>query len=750
VTILAIDIDDIIKEFAPENKGKEKIDITDFIHDLVAEVENTPNIITAQEESNKALLKVINTGKIEIDKSLTANFGKATKPENLEKPVRADSIFEDTAVEDTPSSKVPLFVSPLSNTGKSQSFRNKFPGVQPDNVEVTEEVSNSGKIKISIAKKIRNTTAKIKRPVRPADADNIPVIKNSLKEQLKLTTTKVTHTFFVSLISCYVSFAAVIDLPILKVLEKSSPFNFSFVQLVLGLYVLVFAFDIVADGIKSFFTLRANYNTLPVFSLIACLIATGFSTLFPDYLKHMEIYMSVALLAMLFALIARYKILKHAEASIDILMSDNRKYTLDIVKDEDVAVKLSKAGDIIAVKNEAKYLKDVEKSLVKTNIAGKFYAMYATVFLLVSIAAAFVCYFIDTGNISQKQSLAQIFTDISLLLLSVTSVATPLILYLPMDKAAKVLNSHGGIFNHFGLVEKLSETNTLLLDIKDIIPYTSIDVGKMTLTDAVRKDEIISYLASLLIWSDSLLSNHFLQVLKDNENIFDGDWKKAVYRIDDFEYAGEGGYKGSIKGKSLYFGNREYMTLNDIHNIPTVVDIEANVDKNDTIFYFAIGNRVVAYFGVEYDVESMTEIYVQRICKQHKKGKITLHIHSNDCNISANLLSRLFNLDENCFSILPVKRFDDYEKQTAVKDVASAYMVTDGRFVSTAETIIQSRKIGDNINVGAIIQTFLSFLFLILCSTCILFTQSINPLMLLLFNVLQTLLMFLAVNGRSK
>jgi hypothetical protein len=720
---LAVNLEDIIAEFSPKSESEKAAEKMKKEND-VPEIENPEVVPERVLETSQEILKIINTGQIKLEEKIE------------EKPVRADSFFDT----------LPL---PGGTLGV-KNYTDRFPNVRykTDTADFDEEISNSGKIKISIAQKIKERTSEIAKVLRrPQDADNLPYISENIKKNLTKCTAKMYQTLVIAVISCYISFASIIDLPILKILKKDAAFNYAGVQLILGLVVFAFTFELIIDGLKSLFTLRANYNTLPAFSLIAGIAAALFFTVHPKYLAESELFMPIALLAVFFALFARYKILKNAVSSIKILMEDNPKHTLDIIKDEDVAVKLGKAGSIITLKNESKYLKDVEKSLINTDIAGKYYSIFAPILLVISIAAAIICVEFQPYKLTQYEVMSQLFVNIPLLLLSVTAVASAVIFYSPMDKAAKVLNTHGSIFNHFGLVEKLSETNTLLVDFKEIMPYNLVNVGKLNLTEEGKKEETIPYLTSLIMWSDSILSVHFLQLLK---NEYPDDYKKYVYRISQFENVGEGGFRGSIKGKTLYFGNREYMELNRIYNMPTTLDVDETVGDVDSILYFAIGTRVVAFFGVDYNVDGTTKHYVQRITRPMKNNRVSLRVFSKDCNITQNLLSRIFEVDEDAFSIISTTYFGEYEKQTAVREVSSAYMVTDGKFSSVAETILQSRKIGNNINIAASIQAFLSIVILAFCFICILFEQSVNPLLLFGLNIIQGILLLFAVNWKNK
>ena len=229
------------------------------------------------------------------------------------------------------------------------------------------------------------------------------------------------------------------------------------------------------------------------------------------------------------------------------------------------------------------------------------------------------------------------------------ALATPVATLVGLSLGAK----RGILFKEAAQLETMAKVDILVLD-----KTGTITVGK----PEVVKEHIYDGFDAHLLYSLVKSSNHpvasgVLSYLKDTND----DLEESVF--DEFTQIPACGISATLKDKKFFGGNLKLMNNNDI---------EVDFKSDNTLFYFAIDNKVVAIFELSDKIKSDAKDVVKNLAK---RGIETIMLTGDNAH-SAKKVASLVGIENVLYEQTPEDKSELIAKLH--KDSKNVVMVGDG------------------------------------------------------------------------
>jgi Cu+-exporting ATPase len=241
-------------------------------------------------------------------------------------------------------------------------------------------------------------------------------------------------------------------------------------------------------------------------------------------------------------------------------------------------------------------------------------------------------------------------------------------------------------------VEDFYDTNSLIVNAKDIFPKGSINISALKLFSNAKVDETLIYAISLANKVDSILAPTLLEILDGNLDM--------LCEVENCSYEDGLGICGWIDNKRVLMGNRELMETHNIENLPTKSkEMELVGSKRDCIYISVSGNLSLMLI-----VDIIPNHKVAQDLQAIQKHGIALAITSCDSLVSINKLSYIFGIDGENVKIIPSEVFEETREYFTDKPKCSTSIVTNGDIGMMVNLLLATKKIHAKAIVGNILN----------------------------------------------
>jgi len=273
-------------------------------------------------------------------------------------------------------------------------------------------------------------------------------------------------------------------------------------------------------------------------------------------------------------------------------------------------------------------------------------SVFVPVVLVISVITFLVWFFVGPEPLLANSLLAFV---------SVLIVACPCAMGLATPTAVMVSTGRGassGILVKNGeTLEKACKVNRIIFD-----KTGTLTTGNLTVEETTVSTENLSYVASLEALSEHPLANALVEYAKENG--------AEITDVTDFENIEGEGVVGTINGKTVIAGKREFLISNKIN---------ADVSEfKGSHVYVAIDGEYVGFFGI---TDFVKEDAKETINLLQKRG-VTPVIVSGDNEKSVKIVADKIGIREYHSSISPKGKLDILQEYRAKGDIVA--MVGDG------------------------------------------------------------------------
>ena len=534
-----------------------------------------------------------------------------------------------------------------------------------------------------------------------------------------------------SLFSLYIAFANDFGWPIIETFKRTSAESFVFTNIALGLVSAFVSYTVLISGIKKLFKRNADCDSIAALGIGSSLISSLLLFINPGIMqtKSYHIYMSAAILGLLFNTLGKLLIVNRTERNFRYVAGEYDKFAVTNVLNEDIASKFTKGALLndfpeLATMRKTEFNNNFLEHSYSMDIADKYSRKYAPILLVFSIFVGLLALIFDKNASGVSQKILAGFATFSGTISIAASFALMLVVNLPLARASRRFLRSAGVMLGYSAVEEFADTNSILIDARQLFPEGMINLVNLKAMSATPIEDSILMAASLSCQAGSVLQSMFYNMLRGKTEM--------LYPVESYIYEDGLGLSGWIDNQRILFGTRELMENHSIEGLPPLAK-EKQYTKGYIPIYLSISGVVSTLFVITINSSISVKKWLQVLENQN----ITTVIRSVDGFISLNLMSELFDISPDSLKLLPFRYHDEYEEQTGFIPKTSASMLCSGHFPSFAMLISGAKKLQFITSLGMTIQLAAALLGLIIALVMLLVGSfsSLSASVVILYNI---------------
>lgn len=565
--------------------------------------------------------------------------------------------------------------------------------------------------------------------LEPINDYNSPRDRDSILESLAAKTHKLSvRTMATGVITVIMLFFAVLEAMNLVPAMLSDTYTMLTLLSAMTCIVLFFNLNTLGNGLRGLFRFQPDAD----FPITAATVFVGvqvvYAYLSPDLIAEgLPVYPMALAFGFLCNNIGKQALLRRVHVNFEFLISNGLKYTVQDIEDQkdtqsmcqgllmgDPVVKHSVITEFPTNFLEIAYKKEPADVLSKK---------IAPFTILISIAIGAAAYIMNQ-NLSLAISASACAACISVPVISLLASNTALL------SMSKKIKANGAMVNGFHGAQQAEDANAIVFDAADLFPAGSCDLHGIKTFGGMRVDDAILQTAAVIINAKGPLQDVFDKVIVGKQSI--------LPEVDSLVYEERMGISGWIYGKKILVGNRQLLINHGVKVPPE--EFEAKYKHDDRyLLYLTVAGKIAAMFVVSYKANHRVK---QELIRLEKSG-MTVLVRTSDPNISEEMLTRQYDLDEGFVRVLSSVSGRIYEKYSAHSvETYPAYIIHNGTANGFISAMYASDVLGGIKNMLNIVQAFGAVLGLGLASVFALFggLSQMGPLTVVLYQSIWGLL----------
>lgn len=561
--------------------------------------------------------------------------------------------------------------------------------------------------------------------------EDAPSVLNDILQLKSSLVVRLCFLAFAAVISCYISFANDFNLPIIEILSKGTqPTTYLFINVILGLLSAFVSYTVISCGITKLIRFQADCDSISAVAMIATLLSAMVTLANTSMVSIglVNIYISVAIVSLLFNTIGKLLIVGRTEKSFQYIAGDYEHYAVFTIDDEDKASQFTRGAlndfPMLASMRKTEFISDFLKNSYSTDVTDNFCRIATPIICVGSLLAALLALIFNKS----AEGINGVFVALSTFAGSVSvcsCFAIMLVVNMPMYKGTKkYLNSSAAMLSYQS-VEEFSDTNSILLDVSQLFPEGMISLSAIKIFSDTRIDEAIVEAASLTNHSGSILKHMFYDIIAGKTELLNP--------VESYIYEDSMGLCGWINNKRVLLGNRELMTNHSIDGMPTKAREKEYTDGGKMAVYLSISGELSAMFVIEIKANADVKHWL----KQLEREEVCVTLRTVDSVVSINKLAEIFEISPDMLKLLPFRLHSQFEEITSYVPKQSASLACIGRFPSFASLIIGTKRIRRTAHLGVTLQAAAGILGMLMALAFTLLStfSQMTPSLVLVYNL---------------
>ena len=556
----------------------------------------------------------------------------------------------------------------------------------PSTVRAREEFESRGK---TDAAEKKTDDEDIEEYTSPDQKESVE--RDFLKQKNTLTVRLIaTCAICLALVIMALNAAGVIGLPASVDFGGGENSLFYIVNILLLCAAVLVCHIPVGGGLLALFRMRANSDTLVSVSVIASVMHAVSMVVLSDRITVLpaNIYFWVPVLALVFNTIGKLGMLERISGNFGIVSAEGEKSALSLDEDPDIRKRLTGVrrdtrGKVAGV-SRVKLLSGFLGISYDDDFADNLYRTAAPITIGVSLLAAVVLYFV-------RRDIFLSFTAFAALTAIGAPFTSTLAAALPLGSACSSLRQENAMLANYSAAEELSDVNVVLLDATDLFRPGDIELHAIKTFSRGRVDEALLDTASVISQVKNTLSFIFEKVISGNTAM--------LKSYDNLVYEDGMGLSAWVNSKRVLIGNRMLM---EHHSVETP-DIEYErryTSAGQNVIYLSNSGELTAMFVLSYKASEET----QEALDIFKRRGITLSVSSTDPNVTAELLSRLFDFPEERINIISSRYQGEFDAVCAPRESMPASACAGDTLHSFAHLIDSAYGVRNRVSLAVMLQ----------------------------------------------
>lgn len=416
------------------------------------------------------------------------------------------------------------------------------------------------------------------------------------------------------------------------------PLPFLTVNLLLCAAAVLVSFSTIKEGVRGLFG-EPSADTMPALAAIAALVQALVLLLVPaDYDPGLlTLFSGIAVLGLCTNAVGKLVHNQVVLRNFEMASSRIEHWAACMVTDKSrlsaVARGMDEPEPRLLVSRPTALVRDFLKHSFSSRASQRTARKLSYLLLAVAVLCALV------GGFMAKSAAIGVSVLAAVLCLGAPFAST-LLAAVPSLLMQKSAGKVGAVVPGWDAVEALGETNMVLVGAKDIFPASSIVLKGIKTFEKERIDLAILYAASILIEGCDTLRDVFSHIIEGRTDI--------LYPVESMTREVGYGYSAWINEERVLVGNRDMMLRHGLA-VPSL-DWEARCSKNGErqLLYLAVSGKLFGVFGICYKANPE----VHEVLESLNRRGISLLVKSDDCCVTSQLISQIYQLPEGCVKVL--------------------------------------------------------------------------------------------------
>ncbi len=471
---------------------------------------------------------------------------------------------------------------------------------------------------------------------------------------------------------------------------ETEPLVFMAVSMVVLLIPVLGCCTVIGSGLISLFTLKANNDSLTALSMLAALAQCAILLVKPELLADstVHLYFYVPVLSLAFNLVGKMIHLNRVARGYK-MTSDSHfdKYAVCQVENRELSRELGRGLDTdiptVAYSSKIQRFTDYEELANEEDFSDNFARLLGPVCLGASLVVALIYWFVN-------KNIAGTLTVFSALTAVCAPFTVTLAAALPLGRMSRVLHKDGAMVAGYQSAESFAGVDAVVLRATDLFPASEVILYNVKTFAEKRIDEALLDAASVICASDSTLTGVFSKIIQGQT--------KLLKPVENIVYEDGMGLSAWVNKKRVLIGNRQLMKKYGI-DLPSR-DYELKfVRDNRDILYLANSGELSAMFVLGYNPAPEVQ---EAIDKLNVKGYYLI-VNTNDPNVTAEKISRLFDFPADGIKIMPSTLKPEMERLSN-QPTARAEVAHMGSLTSMVSALCAAEAAKTAVSTGVIIQ----------------------------------------------
>lgn len=500
-------------------------------------------------------------------------------------------------------------------------------------------------------------------------------------------------------------------------------------QLVLLITVMLASHRVIADGISRLIHLRAGADSVAAVAAFVCAIHTVLQFLNLTQIANGETYLynAAAGFGLFWALYGRQCRLSRIMHTFSLVSHEGDKVAAVCVEDPLLAEQLGRylptVGEPkVVYPQKCRFLSKFMENSYDDEGHEPLFAAFAPAVVGLSLAAAAV-YVLVGDETRNWWNAVGAFAALLCAGMPVFAVAAA---NLPLRRANRRLLRRGAMLIGWKAVETYRDTDALVVEAADVFPAECVQLHGIKTFSGARIDEAILDAAAVSIEAGGPLAGVFLRVIEKRTDM--------LQKVETLLYEQEMGLSGWVGNRRVLVGNRRLLENHGV-DVPSR-DYEMRYTKEGRqLVYLSTGGELCAMFVVSYRPNEQIAHSLSALTH----AGISVLIRTCDPNVTAELVSQTFDIDEERVGVLNTAAGRHYEELTAEpQERQEALLAGNGRLEGLGAALGGCRRLYWQIRTLGILQMVLAGIGWLATAVMLFAGLPLNPLSTVLYLLVGT------------
>ncbi len=489
-----------------------------------------------------------------------------------------------------------------------------------------------------------------------------PIIEQKLKKMFTFNSARVLALAFMSIFSIAMGFSTNSGAGNLSFGTVSlSISSFLIINLIILLLSAALCHDIIISGVLGIYK-HLSVDTLALFALFGALFQNIIGLIFSQQFSQMglTLFAPAAVLVLFFNCTGKLLHINAVRGNFEIVSKSYEHSAAFAVKNKQltnlVCTGFKERNPSLLVSRPTSLMRGFMRHSFSSTISDVYARKFSIILLIMAVASGALAF------LSSLDAL-YIISAFSATLCIGAPISCTLVYALPALKMQRSSKKFGAAIPGSSAIQSLGLCNTVLLRSRDLFPSSNVILHTIKPFDGKRIDLAVLYAASIVYENCETLADTFLNIVDNDVN--------ALFEVTHAEVEFNLGVTGYVDGKKIIFGNRDMMRRYQIE-LPSLEYERAFTDggKNRAI-YLAVNGELYSVFSLSYEANKTAASALKILTN----SGINALIYSNDFNVSANLITKTYNISPQMIKILSQSEKELLTSQTEYIPESDGYMI---------------------------------------------------------------------------